>query len=79
METLRSSETPGDDAFPAKPTLVLPEKLLTVREVAAQLRVCRATVYKMADRGDLPHVRIAGAVRIHPADLAAAVERLRHE
>jgi len=57
--------------------VVVPEQLLTVREVAAQLRVCQATVYKMADRGDLPHVRVAGAVRFHPADLATAVATLR--
>lgn len=67
----------GDDPFSARVTVVLPEKLLTVREVAAQLRVCRATVYKMAERGDLPHVRMAGAVRVHPADLDAFVAQRR--
>ena len=56
---------------------VVPEQLLTVVEVAARLKVCRATVYKMADRGDLPHVRIAGTVRVHPADLALVLTRLR--
>jgi excisionase family DNA binding protein len=56
---------------------VMPEKLLTVRDVAALLGVCRATVYSMAERGTLPHVRIGGSVRVHPTDLAFVVARLR--
>jgi excisionase family DNA binding protein len=56
--------------------VALPERLLTVREVAARLGVCRATVYAMVERGELPHVRISGAVRVHPTDLMAFVVRL---
>lgn len=36
----------------------------TVREVAAILRVCTATVYAMVERGELPHVRVRNAIRI---------------
>ncbi len=43
--------------------------LLTVREVAAILRVCRDTVYRLCAKGQLPHVRILNAIRIAPADL----------
>ena len=43
--------------------------LLTVREVAAILRVCRDTVYRLCATGQLPHVRILNAIRIEPADL----------
>jgi excisionase family DNA binding protein len=57
--------------------LVNVEQLLTVREVARQLCVCRATVYKLAATGALPHVRISGAVRITPGDLAAFIARRR--
>jgi excisionase family DNA binding protein len=53
--------------------LVLPERLLGVREVAARLGVCRATVYAMVERGELRCVRIAASLRIHPADLIAAL------
>jgi excisionase family DNA binding protein len=57
--------------------LLLPERLLTVREVAQRLGVCRAAVYAMVERAELPHVRIGGAVRVHPTDLMAFVARLR--
>ena len=45
--------------------------LLTVREVAAILRVCRDTVYRLCAKSELPHVRILNAIRIAPADLDA--------
>jgi excisionase family DNA binding protein len=48
-------------ALPALTTL--PEHLLTGGEVAATLGVCRATVYKLCERGELPHVRISNAIR----------------
>jgi excisionase family DNA binding protein len=38
--------------------------LLTVREVAALLRVSTRTVYKLCDEGHLAHVRIANAIRV---------------
>jgi excisionase family DNA binding protein len=45
------------------------EPLLTIKEVAAILRVCRDTVYRLCAKGRLPHVRILNAIRIAPADL----------
>jgi excisionase family DNA binding protein len=48
-------------------------RLLTVREVAEQLDVCAATVYRLCENGELPHVRIIDSIRIRPADLAAFV------
>jgi excisionase family DNA binding protein len=39
-------------------------RLLTVKEAAAILRVCTATVYAMVDRGELEHVRVSNAIRI---------------
>jgi excisionase family DNA binding protein len=39
--------------------------LLTIREVAERLRVCRATVYRMVAEGRLPAVRVSsGAIRV---------------
>jgi excisionase family DNA binding protein len=48
--------------------------LLTVRDVAAQLGVCTATVYRLVGEGQLPHVRVLNAIRVAPEDLAAFIE-----
>jgi excisionase family DNA binding protein len=49
------------------------EQLLTVRQVAQLLGVCRATVYKWAATGLLPHVRIVNVIRIRREDLSALI------
>jgi hypothetical protein len=51
--------------------------LLTVRDVAAQLGVCTATVYQLVGEGQRAHVRILNAIRVAPRDLAAFVEGQR--
>jgi excisionase family DNA binding protein len=51
--------------------------LLSVRQVAAQLGVCTATVYALCAKGVLPHVRVLNAVRVAPGDLEAFVEGRR--
>jgi len=43
---------------------------LTVAEVARQLRVSSATVYRLVDRGQLRHARVSNAIRISRLDLA---------
>ena len=50
-------------------------RLLTVRNVADRLGVCAATVYKLCDRGELPHVRVSNAIRVAPADLETFLSR----
>ena len=45
--------------------------LLTVREVARRLRVRPVTVYRLCDRGELPHVRVSNAIRVRAEDLEA--------
>ena len=44
---------------------------LTVNEVAARLRVCTATVYRLCTAGELPHFRVGAVIRIREEDLAA--------
>ncbi|WP_404800638.1 helix-turn-helix domain-containing protein [Anaeromyxobacter paludicola] len=44
-------------------------------QVAALLQVCRATVHKLIDRGDLQHVRVSGAIRVPVRALRAYLER----
>lgn len=41
-----------------------PHQLMTVHEVAAALRVSRATVYRMVHTGALPGTRIGKSVRV---------------
>jgi len=52
-------------------------RLLTVAEVAGRLGVCRDTVYRMCDRGELPHVRIANFLRVPAEDLEAFITSRR--
>ncbi len=44
------------------------DNLLSVREVAARLGLATRTVYALANRGELPHVRVSNAIRVLPAD-----------
>jgi excisionase family DNA binding protein len=54
----------GSVTFQAQRTLGT-ARLLTVREVAARLRVCKATVYRLVAEGRIPAVRISsGAIRV---------------
>jgi excisionase family DNA binding protein len=50
-------------------------RLLRVREVAEYLGVCNATVYRMVESGELPHVRIVNSIRIRPGDLEEFIRR----
>ena len=49
--------------------------LITVREVAKQLGVSTTTVYKLCTTRQLPCIRVLGAIRIPPADVAAYIAR----
>ena len=50
------------------------ERLLTITEAAKVLNVSVRTVRRQIDDGRLPVVRIGGAVRIRPADLAKFID-----
>ncbi len=51
--------------------------MLTVREVAEELAVCRATVYALLERGELERVWVGRAIRIPAALLEALLARGR--
>lgn len=46
-----------------------PEPAMTVRDVAANLNVDEKTIYRLAQRGDLPGFKVAGAWRFQREDL----------
>ncbi|MFY0524499.1 helix-turn-helix domain-containing protein [Archangium gephyra] len=51
--------------------------MLTVREVAEELAVCRATVYALLERGELERVWVGRCIRIPAASLDALLVRGR--
>ncbi len=56
---------------PALRTSLRPiEVLLTVREVAEALKVCRATIYALVDRGQLERVWVGASMRIPAPSVA---------
>ena len=48
---------------------------LTVREVAARLRLSTATVYRLCESSGLEHVRVSNAIRVAETDLRAFIRR----
>jgi excisionase family DNA binding protein len=51
------------------------EALLTVREVASLLRVSTWTIYALATRQELPHVRVSNALRFRREDVERYLRR----
>ncbi len=48
---------------------------LTVRDVAVYLNVDEKTIYRLAQRGDLPGFKVAGAWRFQSADLQRWIDQ----
>jgi excisionase family DNA binding protein len=44
---------------------------LTVKEVAAILRISTATVYSLCAQGKLVHIRVSNSIRVAVTELAA--------
>lgn len=72
--TARHQEPPrGGGAEPLKDDIVL----LTVREVAALLRLTEAGVYSLVAQRKIPHFKISNRVRFTRSDVVAWLERNR--
>ena len=48
---------------------------LTVRDVAAYLNVDEKTIYRLAQRGELPGFKVAGTWRFQSADLQRWIDQ----
>ena len=56
-------------------TFAMPDRgLLTVREVAAEMRVSTMTVYRLIRAGELPAIRVGKHFRIKGGDLYAYLD-----
>lgn len=53
--------------------------VMTVREVAAFLKVNEKTVYRLAQRGDLPGFKVAGAWRFQIRDIDGWIEQRKRD
>ncbi len=53
----------------------VPERFLTVGEVAMVLRVSTMTVYRLIDAGELPAVRVGRSLRLRQVDFDRYVAR----
>jgi excisionase family DNA binding protein len=53
------------------------QPLLSVRQAAALLGVCAATVYRMCERGELMHFRMRNAIRVPLEAVTAYLARAR--
>jgi excisionase family DNA binding protein len=62
-------ERQGDQALPD------PKRLLKATEVAELLQVSRAHAYNLMRRGEIPSVRMGGAVRVRRSDLDEFIEQ----
>jgi excisionase family DNA binding protein len=52
-----------------------PDPAMTVRDVALYLNVDEKTIYRLAQRGELPGFKVAGAWRFQGADLKRWIDQ----
>lgn len=68
---MRTDHKPSGNGAPTSEPL-----LLTLREVAVAMQISERTAWALADRGDLPSVRIGRLLRFRPETVAAYLQRL---
>ena len=52
-------------------------KLMSIRELSEQTGVSRSKLYELVERGDLPHFRIGGAIKISDQQIEEYLESCR--
>ena len=53
--------------------LQMPERLMTIEEVAEFLQVKKNTIYKKIQRGQIPYIKMGGLLRFDPQQIEAFV------
>lgn len=53
--------------------------MLRVKQVAERLNLSESKVYEMVERGDLPHHRFGGAIRVSESQIAEYLEETKRE
>ena len=56
---------------------MIPESLLTPKEVATWLKMSLVWVYKQTEKGLLPYHRVGDAIRFDPGEIRAYLETRR--
>ena len=51
------------------------ESLLTVEDVCSRLRVSKSWVYREAERGSLPHIKVGKVLRFQWSEVMASLKR----
>ena len=51
------------------------EKLINVKELAEIMGLARSEVYRLARRGELPHIRAGKYIRFNPEEVVAALHQ----
>lgn len=51
------------------------DKILTIPEVSAYLKISKAKIYMMIQRKEIPHIKIARNVRVRESDLVKWLEK----
>ena len=54
------------------------DQILTLKEVAAYLRLAEKTAYRLASEGKLPGFKVGGSWRIKKDDLEKWIESQKH-
>lgn len=54
------------------------EELVTIKDVAAALRLAEKTAYSMTKQGELPALKVRGQWRVHRSDFWARMDEQAH-
>lgn len=75
MAKIEGKEEFGQMIQKGSETMIMEEVLLTGTEVAQRLRISRAKVYMLIQRGEIPSVKMGRNVRVRQRDMEEYIRR----